>query len=458
MGVAGRDSTPALRLHDTARRRVVPFRPIDPAHVRLYMCGPTVYDVAHIGNMRAFVVPDVLVRVLRTLYPRVTYVRNITDVEDKITQRAAAAGITIAALTERTIGELHADLAAVGNLPPDIEPRVTGHIDEIEALIERLLDSGNAYQEAGHVLFDVPHFPPYGALSGRSIDELLAGARVEVADYKRHPSDFVLWKPSTPDQPGWPSPWGRGRPGWHIECSAMCHRHLGTDFDIHLGGEDLLFPHHENERAQSLAAFPGHGFAHLWMHNAMLQVDGQKMSKSLGNFVTVRDVLREHPGEVLRLALLRAHYRSVLHFTREGLVDSWRELDRLYRALHQAGSPMPSETPPAAVLDALCDDLNTPEALAALHHLAGRVFSGDVDAARDLRAGAALLGLLQAEPDTWFRGADPGLAATVEHHIAERAAARSRRDFAAADAIRDALAREGVLLEDGPSGTTWRRT
>ena len=451
-----------LRLHDTAQRRVVAFAPIDPAHVKLYMCGPTVYDVAHIGNMRAFTVPDVLVRVLRALYPRVTYVRNITDVEDKITARAREAGITIGALTERTVAELHDDLAAVGNLPPDIEPRVTGHIAEILALIGELLARDAAYQAEGHVLFDVPAFATYGELSGRSIEDLIAGARVEVAPYKRHPSDFVLWKPSDPAQPGWDSPWGRGRPGWHIECSAMCRAHLGLDFDIHLGGEDLIFPHHENERAQSLAAFPGHGFAHLWMHNAMLQVDGQKMSKSLGNFLTVRDVLARHPGEVLRYTLLRAHYRSVLNFTDDGLVESRRELDRFYRAL--AGAPQAANpaaaaavTAPATVLEPLCDDLNTPEAIAALHRLANRALAGDTGAAAELRAGAALLGLLGADPDTWFRGAPTDDTAGIERRIADRLAARARRDFAAADAMRDELTRDGILLEDGPAGTTWRR-
>ncbi len=447
-----------VRLHDTARRRVVDFEPIDPAHVKLYMCGPTVYDVAHIGNMRAFTVPDVLVRVLRALYPRVTYVRNITDVEDKIFARASELGVTIGELTERTIAELHDDLAAVGNMPPDIEPRVTGHIGEIVAMIAELLARDAAYEAEDHVLFDVPAFATYGKLSGRSVEDLLAGARVEVAPYKRHPSDFVLWKPSDATQPGWDSPWGRGRPGWHIECSAMCRAHLGLDFDIHLGGEDLIFPHHENERAQSLAAFPGHGFAHLWMHNAMLQVDGQKMSKSLGNFTTVRDVLAKHPGEVLRHTLLRAHYRSVLNFTTDGLAESRRELDRFYRALAVVGRPPPSDVPPATVLDPLCDDLNTPEAFAALHRLADRAIAGDVEAGRDLRGGGELLGLLAADPAVWFQGdAGGGAQDMIAQRISARLEARRKRDFAAADRIRDELARDGILLEDGPAGTTWRR-
>jgi cysteinyl-tRNA synthetase len=446
-----------LRLHDTAQRRLVAFAPIDPAHVTVYMCGPTVYDLAHIGNMRAFTVADVLVRVLRALHGRVTYVRNITDVEDKISARAAELGVSIGELTERTIAALHADLEAVGNLPPDIEPRVTGHIGEIVALIGELLDRGAAYEAAGHVLYSVPSFPDYGALSGRSPADLLAGARVEVAPYKRHPGDFVLWKPSDATQPGWDSPWGRGRPGWHIECSAMCERHLGRDFDLHLGGEDLIFPHHENERAQSLAAHPGHGFARHWMHNAMLQVDGEKMSKSLGNFLTVRDVLARQNGEVLRHALLRAHYRSVLNFTFEGLAESRRELDRFYRAAALAPAAAPA-TPPDDVLAPLCDDLNTPEAFAGLHRLANRALAGDAGAAGALRAGGALLGLLGADADAWFRGdADAAAGMPVDDLIAERLDARAARDFARADAIRARLADAGILLEDGPAGTTWRR-
>ena len=444
-----------LRLHDTRTRRTVDFRPIDPAHVRLYMCGPTVYDVAHIGNMRAFIVPDVLVRVLRALYERVTYVRNITDVEDKITARAHAESTTIAELTGRTIAALHADLAAVGNLPPDIEPRVTAHIHEITALIGLILDRGHAYTAEGHVLFSVASFASYGALSGRHVEDLVAGARVEIASYKRDPADFVLWKPSDDSQPGWDSPWGRGRPGWHIECSAMCQAHLGENFDIHLGGEDLIFPHHENERAQSLSAYPGSDFARLWMHNAMLQVDGQKMSKSLGNFTTVRDALTRAPGEALRLTLMRAHYRSVLNFTDDALADSKRELDRFYRAIDRAGAP-PAGSAPPCVIEALSDDPNIPPASAALHPLADRAMLGDADAAADLRAAGQLLGLLSATPADWFRG-DSGDADRIEQLMAERLEARAARDFDRADAIRNALAADGITLEDGPDGTVWRR-
>ena len=444
-----------LRLHDTRTRTGVAFEPIDPANVRLYMCGPTPYDVAHIGNMRAFVVPDILVRLLRTRYPRVTYVRNITDVEDKITARAAAESSTIGALTSRMVELLHEDLRAVGNLPPDVEPRVTGHISDIVTLIERIVAAGHAYEACGNVVFDVGSFARYGALSGRAVADLEAGARVEVASYKRDPADFVLWKPSSEEQPGWDSPWGRGRPGWHIECSAMCLRHLGESFDIHLGGEDLIFPHHENERAQSLSAYPESEFARIWLHNAMLQVDGQKMSKSLGNFTTVRDALARAPGEALRLTLLHAHYRSVLNYTDAILAESKRTLDRFYRALDRNGAA-PAGAVPASVIAALDDDLNTPEALAAMHGLADRAFGGDAEAASGLRAAGNLLGLLTAEPEDWFRGA--GATGWIDDLIQERLEARQHRDFARADEIRARLAAAGVVLEDGGRGTTWRRS
>ncbi len=446
-----------LSLHDSLTRTTAPFVPLDPAHVRFYCCGPTVYDRAHIGNLRTFLIADVLVRVLRALFPRVTYVRNVTDVDDKINARAAAAGIGIEALTEATLAELHVDLAEAGLLAPDVEPRATRHIAEMIALIRRLLVSGHAYEVAGHVLFEVAAFAEYGRLSGRNPDELLAGARVDVAGYKRDPGDFVLWKPSTPELPGWDSPWGRGRPGWHIECSAMAARYLGQSFDIHGGGDDLLFPHHENERAQSLCGYPGSTFARVWLHNAMLHVDGEKMSKSLGNFLTIRDVLDDGPAEALRLLLLQTHYRSVLNFTRAGLAEARRTLDRFYRAIQRAG-PAADDPPapiPGAVMAALCQDLNTPAAIAALHGLADAALAGDPGAGARLRAGGAALGLLRADPAGWFQaGIDAG---AVERAIAERLAARAARDYAAADAIRAGLLADGVVLEDGPSGTTWRR-
>ena len=442
---------PELVLHNSLTRRREALAPIEPGHVRLYVCGPTVYDRAHIGNARPEVVSDVLVRLLRHLFPRVTYVRNITDVDDKINARAQATGQSIAEVTARTLADFHADMARLGVRPPDVEPLATAHVPEMVAVIERLLARGHAYAAEGHVLFAVASYPGYGSLSGRSPDELLAGARVDVAPYKRDPGDFVLWKPSAPELPGWDSPWGRGRPGWHIECSAMAWRYLGESFDIHGGGSDLLFPHHENERAQSLCAFPDSAFARIWMHNGMLRVEGQKMSKSLGNVLALRDLLARAPAEAIRMLLLRAQYRAPLDFTAAALDECRRELDRFYRAI---GSAKPAAAPPAAVLDALCDDLNTPRAFAALHALADAALAGDALAAAGLAAGGALLGLLQADPAEWFRqGADPAM---VEAAIAARLAARAARDFARADAIRAELAAQGVVLEDGPAGTTWR--
>jgi cysteinyl-tRNA synthetase len=434
-----------LKLFNSLTRRREALEPIDSSHVRLYACGPTVYDRAHVGNARPEIVNDVLVRLLRHLYPRVTYVRNVTDVDDKINDRAAASGKTINALTERTLEDYHSDMAELGVNRPDIEPRVTEHIKEIIELIERLIERGHAYvappgSGQGHVLFAVGSYAEYGKLSGRNPHELLAGARIDVAPYKRDPGDFVLWKPSDPSQPGWDSRWGRGRPGWHIECSAMSWRYLGESFDIHAGGSDLIFPHHENERAQSLCAFEGSSFARLWIHNGMVQVNGQKMSKSLGNFTTVRDALSYAPGEAVRMLLLRTHYRSPMDFTLAALDESRRELDRLYRALD---NDTPAGEAPSVVLNPLCEDLNTPLALAALRKLADEALMGDTTAVSKLKAGGRLLGLLQAAPDIWFRqGVD---AEMVESAIAERQAARAE------------LAERGVVLEDGPAGTTWRK-
>jgi cysteinyl-tRNA synthetase len=442
---------PDLVLHNSLSRRRETLVPIEPGHVRLYFCGPTVYDRAHIGNARSEVSADVLVRLLRHLFPRVTYVRNITDVEDKINARAAEQGISIAALTAKTLADFRADMGQLGVLPPDVEPRATGHIPEMIMIIERLIASGHAYAAEGHVLFAVASDPGYGKLSGRSADELLAGARVDVAPYKRDPGDFVLWKPSAPELPGWDSPWGRGRPGWHIECSAMAWRYLGESFDIHGGGSDLLFPHHENERAQSCCAFPEGSFAKIWIHAGMLRVEGQKMSKSLGNVLTLHDVLATAPAEAIRMLLLRAQYSAPLDFTNAALDETRRELDRFYRAI---GGPQPTVAPPESVVEALCDDLNTPRAFAALHALADSALAGDAKAAAGLKAGGALLGLLQADPAAWFKqGVD---SAMVEAAIAERLAARAARNFARADEIRAQLAAQGVVLEDGPAGTTWR--
>lgn len=446
---------PELTLHNSLTRRKERFVPADPGNIRMYVCGPTVYDLAHLGNARPVVVYDVVARLLRRLYSHVTYVRNITDVDDKINARALESGEPISTITARTTADFHADMAALGALPPDEEPRATAHIAEMIMIIQRLIASGHAYVAEGHVLFAVSSDPDYGKLSGRSQDELLAGARVDVAPYKRDPGDFVLWKPSTGDLPGWESPWGYGRPGWHIECSAMSWRYLGETFDIHGGGSDLIFPHHENEMAQSLCAFPGSQFARIWMHNGMLQVNGEKMSKSLGNFFTVRDVLAKAPGEAIRLLLLRTHYRSLLDFSDQGLAEAKRELDRFYRALEQVPDAPAGELP-AAVLDALCDDINTPLAISAMHVLADAAMAGDPSAASGLRSAGAVLGILEQSPEAWFRG-DTDDTAAIDAAIADRIAARKSRDFARADAIRQELAAKGILLEDGPKGTTWRR-
>ncbi|MDE7538954.1 cysteine--tRNA ligase [Gluconobacter sphaericus] len=443
-----------LRLHDTHLREKRPFTPLDPKNVRVYFCGPTVYDRAHLGNLRAMMCADILIRLLRTLYPRVTYVRNVTDVDDKINARAKENGEDISALTERTTQAFHEDLASLFISPPDIEPRATHHIDDMLEMIAQLIETGHAYEAEGHVLFAVRSFPSYGALSGRSLDDMIAGARVEVAPYKRDPGDFVLWKPSEPDLPGWDSPYGRGRPGWHIECSAMSHRYLGESFDIHGGGDDLLFPHHENERAQSMCCHPHGKFATHWVHNGMLLSNGEKMSKSLGNFFTIREVLDRSPAEPLRLLYLGAQYRSTLDFSWDKLEEARRVLDRLYRALER-GDAQPGAAVPAAVMDALCDDLNTPLAIAALHPLADAAMQGDQDAASSLLAAGKMLGLFNVTPAEWFQsGVDAG---AIEKLIEERLAARKSRDFARADAIRAQLAADGITLEDGPSGTTWRK-
>jgi cysteinyl-tRNA synthetase len=444
---------PELYLYNTLTRRKERFSPLDRSHVRMYVCGPTVYDLAHLGNARPVVVFDVLARLLRRLYPRVTYVRNITDIDDKINARARESGEPIGAITARTTADYHADMAALGADPPDEEPRATDHVPEMIAIIERLIAAGHAYVAEGHVLFSVPSDPRYGSFSGRSPEELLAGARIDVAPYKRDPGDFVLWKPSTQDLPGWDSPWGRGRPGWHIECSAMSWRYLGESFDIHGGGSDLIFPHHENEVAQSLCAFPGSSFARVWAHNGMLLVNGEKMSKSLGNFFTVRDVLAKAPGEAARLLLLRAQYRSTLDFSDAALADSKRDLDRFHRALERHPGVTASD-PSEAFLAALADDLNTPLAIARMHALADAALAGDAAAAAQLRASGDLMGVLRADPAAWFQGEGD---ASVEAAIADRQAARKSRDFARADAIRAELLAQGVVLEDGPAGTTWRR-
>ena len=452
----------ALVLYNTLTRRKEVFEPLDPANVRMYVCGPTVYDRAHIGNARPVIVFDVSFRLLRARYgdSHVTYVRNITDVDDKINAAAKANGEPIRALTERTAAEFAADVAALLALPPDVEPRATDHVGPMIAMIERLIASGHAYEAERHVLFAVGSLKEYGRLSRRSRDELVAGARVEIAPYKRDPADFVLWKPSPEGLPGWESPWGRGRPGWHIECSAMGEVHLGDTFDIHGGGLDLIFPHHENEIAQSAAAHDGAPLARYWLHNGFVTVDGEKMSKSEGNFTTIRDVLDEAPGEAARYAMLTSHYRDPLDWTGERLSQARHALDRFYLALRQAGDEMAESAAGPRVTAALEDDLNTPLALAALHETLGELNKASAsDRPRlkaELVAGGAPMGLLQQAPETWLQGAAGG-EGEVEDLIRRRNDARRARNFAEADRIRTELAIRGILLEDGPGGTTWRR-
>ena len=454
----------ALSLYNTLTRRKEAFAPLDPANVRMYVCGPTVYDFAHIGNARPVIVFDVLYRVLRDRYGagHVKYARNITDVDDKINAAAKANNEPIAALTARTAAAFHEDVAALGCLPPDVEPRATQHIAPMIKLIETLIASGHAYVAEGHALFAVPSMPDYGRLSRRDRDELIAGARVEVAPYKRDPADFVLWKPSPPELPGWDSPWGRGRPGWHLECSAMSEVHLGETFDIHGGGLDLIFPHHENEIAQSVCAHRGKPFVKYWLHNGFVTVNGAKMAKSEGNFVTIRDVLKQAPGEAARLAMLTAHYRDPLDWTAERLAEAKRTLDRFYLALRSV-EELPAEGQGAKARGALDDDLNTPLALAALHEDLAALNKAQTRAEKSRLKGALLdsgrlLGILQQSPESWLKGASgDAAAAEIEAQIAARNAARKARDFAEADRIRNALALKGILLEDGPGGTTWRR-
>jgi cysteinyl-tRNA synthetase len=452
-----------LSLYSTLSRSKEVFTPIDPGNVRMYVCGPTVYDLAHIGNARPVIVFDVLYRLLRHIYgeAHVKYVRNITDVDDKINAAAKTKGETIRELTERTAKIFREDVAALLCLPPDVEPRATEHIGPMIQMIERLIDANYAYAAEGHVLFAVGNDKDYGKLSRRNRDEMIAGARVEVAPYKRDAADFVLWKPSTDDLPGWDSPWGRGRPGWHIECSAMSETHLGESFDIHGGGLDLIFPHHENEIAQSECVHGGKIFARYWLHNGFVTVEGAKMSKSEGNFRTIRDVLAEGPGEAARLSMLMGHYRDPLDWTSDRLAQAKQGLDRFYLALRGATKPAKNAKLPAKVEAALDDDLNTPLAIAALYEILAEINKAE-DAARkaDLQqaliAGGAVMGLLQQDAEAWLHGSDKG-AADIEAAIAARNAARKAKNFAEADRIRTDLALKGILLEDGPGGTTWRR-
>jgi cysteinyl-tRNA synthetase len=464
-----------LFLHDTLKREKRAFAPRDPKRVTLYVCGPTVYDYAHIGNARPPVVFDVLVRLLRRTYgaDAVLYARNVTDVDDKINQKAAREGVPIGEVTARYEAAYLADMTALNVSPPDIAPHVTEHMDAIVAQIGAILDQGSAYVAEGHVLFDVSSYPSYGALSGRNLDDMIAGARVEVAPYKKNPHDFVLWKPSKEGEPAWPSPWGDGRPGWHIECSAMIEQVLGLPIDIHGGGIDLVFPHHENEIAQGVCA---HGHAHAdqahdayaryWMHNGFLTVDAEKMSKSIGNVLLLHDLVQSMPGEVVRWALLSAHYRQPLDWNQSLLDQSRKNLDRLYGALGRAKAvAVQPADPPAEFIAAIQDDLNTPGAIASLFALSSEIergmTAGDLSAVASakaaLLAAGDILGVLQSDPDAWFSGgADEALKAEVEALLAERVTARTEKNWPEADRIRDRLTALNVVVMDGPQGATWR--
>ena len=457
-----------MQIYNSLSRRKETFQPSDPRRVTLYVCGPTVYSYPHIGNARPAVVFDVLFRLLRERYGDVVYARNITDLDDKITAAAEAEGCSIGDVTRRFTRVYHDDMRSLGVLPPTVEPRATESIDAMIAMAARLIALGHAYEAQGHVLFSVDSYPAYGELSRRDRREMIAGARVEVAPYKRDPADFVLWKPSTDAQPGWDSPWGFGRPGWHLECSAMIEQHLGETIDIHGGGHDLQFPHHENERAQGTCAHGGALYARYWMHNGFVNVDAEKMSKSIGNVLLVRDLLEQAPGEAVRFALLSAHYRKPLEWNADTLPRACRALDRLYAVLEDAARPGDAAAEdaavPEAVMAALEDDLNTPRAIALLHEIGQGVAAQPAGPSRRagqsaLRAAGRLLGVLQGDAADWAesrRGAVDGRE-EIEQLVIEREQARARRDFAEADRIRDLLSARGIVLEDGPAGTQWRK-
>ncbi len=454
-----------LRLYNTRTRTTELFVPQDPARVTMYCCGPTVYSFAHIGNARPPVLFGLLARVLKRRYPKVIYARNITDVDDKINQAAIAQGVPISVITERFTQAYLEDTGAVGADFPDVQPKATAHLAEIIEMCESLIASGHAYEAAGHVLFDVMSFPAYGQLSRRSLKEMIAGARVEVAPYKKYAADFVLWKPSTPELPGWDSPWGRGRPGWHIECSAMAKAHLGETIDIHAGGNDLLFPHHENEVAQSTCAHGGKIFANYWLHNGMLTVDGAKMSKSLGNIHLISDLRTKYRPEALRYWMLSGHYRQPLDFSDAAMLQAKTTLDRVYAALDSCSDvAAAAEIAVDAVMAALCDDLNTPMALAELNALAKETQKAEGAQAKALAKGrllaaGELLGLLQSEPQVWFQGElqSDSDAARFDALIAERQAARAAKNYLRSDEIRKEFADAGVVIEDTVGGARWRR-
>ena len=456
---------PEIYLHNTLKQRKDKFIPIDADNVRMYVCGPTVYDKAHLGNAKTPVVYDVLYRLLCHVYGKehVTYVSNITDVDDKILNKHKETGKSIREITEQTYNWYIDDMAKLNVLSPNYRPRATEYIPEMIKLVELLLKNSHAYIADKQVLFDVDSMPNYGFLSGRSMKEMVAGARVEIADYKKNPADFILWKPSDADQPGWDSPWGYGRPGWHLECSAMSSKLLGNDFDIHGGGSDLIFPHHENECAQSCCAYPGTHFAHYWVHTGMLMINGVKMSKSLGNFYTVDEILAKYPAEALRLLFLTTHYHQPFNFTFEGLEQAKNILDKFYNALLKNADITAEKTEPSEkLIAALCDDLNTPLALSYLHETLGNLNKAETKEERvkyksELLANAYMLGLLYNDAESWFKGTTDAEDTEIETLIAKRAEAKKNKDWTTADAIRNELKERGIVLEDSPTGTTWKK-
>ncbi len=457
---------PEMYLHNTLRRRKEKFEPIDAKNVRMYVCGPTVYDRAHLGNAKSAVVFDVLNRVLRQVYgdEHVTYVSNITDIDDKILNKHQETGKPIEEITRETFQWYLDDMHALNVKDPDYRPRATEFVNEMIDLVKLLIKNGHAYEAEGHVLFSVDSMPNYGFLSGRSMKEMLAGARIEVADYKKNPADFILWKPSEAGQPGWDSPWGFGRPGWHLECSAMSSKYLGNSFDIHGGGSDLIFPHHENECAQSMCAHPNDTFARYWVHAGMLMVDGVKMSKSLGNFYTVNQLIAEYPAEALRLLFISTHYHQPFNFTFEGLKQAKTVLDKFYNALQKTDDIKIEKTAvDEKVLEALCDDLNTPLALSHLHEIVNNLNKAETEEEKRkykslLLGSADMMGLLYQNADVWFKqGANTIAEDEIEHLISERAEAKKSKNYARADEIRNQLKEAGILLEDSATGTTWKK-